>query len=370
MFGYLGAPRACQDRSAQAEYRRYFCGLCNVLAREYGLPARWLINRDSTALALLWGAQTQESPGLTLTTCCNPWGARHALCQWGPGMSYAAAVTLAGLQSRAADNYVDEQGWARWGWAGLAQAGRSVFTRARRSLDALGFDARAVDRNLAEQSALEQAIAAGGADWRRAAEPTAAVYASLVGYPAVLAGRCESQPRFAKLGLHLGRAIYWLDAIQDWSRDQVSGRFNPLPQAGDGKELLLEELDAAGATLDALPLERYRSLLRDVLIRGPRRQARRLLAGDEGAGTEPVDEGAPSPSRRPQRRRVPGASPGPCEQGCSACGDLCYLSDGCCQVTQCCNDCCDQRGCDCCDCGSGDGCCGSCDCPCDSGGTS
>lgn len=373
MFGYLGAPCGCGGDDIRAEYRRYFCGLCNVLAREYGVAARWLINRDATALVLLWAAQTEAVPAISLTTCCNPWGARRALYQSGLGIEFAAAVTVAGLETHAADQRVDERGPAQWGWAAVGWVGRPWFQRARRTLDALRFDVGAITRRLAGQPPLEQAITTGGRDWRLAAEPTAAAVGAIFGHQAVLAGNRNDQPRFVELGERLGRVIYWLDASEDFHRDRIRGRFNPLPDVSAAADVLFPELQAASALLDTSPLARYRSLLADVLIRGPQRRARRLLAGPEEQ-PDPDEEGR---TRRahPVRRRQ--AGPGlcdPCDQWCAACGDLCYFGDSACQGIMCCRDCCQQRDSGCCGCeGCGDGCCDcgsdhSCDCPCDSGG--
>ena len=40
---------------------------------QYGQPARLLINRDSTFVALLAAAQSPAAPTVTLSTRCQPW---------------------------------------------------------------------------------------------------------------------------------------------------------------------------------------------------------------------------------------------------------------------------------------------------------
>ncbi len=365
MFGYFGAPCRCAGAEAQAEYRRYFCGLCNVLAREYGNAARWLINRDATALAVLWAAQTEADPALTVATCCNPWGARRQLCQSGSGMAFAAAVTVVALQSYAADQRADERGPVRWGWAGVGEVGRPLFRRARRALDAVAFDSGAVMQTLAGQAQIERAIRAGQCDWRLAADATANAFSAIVAHQAWLAGNRSAQPAFADLGRRLGRAVYWLDARQDWTQDRRRGRFNPLPHSGAVDEALAAELTAAETILASLPLARHRALLAHILIEGPRQRLRRLLSSDD---LPEQDAGVSGKRRLPRTpREGAGASPGQFEQGCAACGDGCTCCDGCCRSVACCNDCCQQEG----SCGPCDGCCGdSCDCSCDCGGGS
>jgi len=56
MFGHLPAPCRCQIGSRIDLWRSTFCGLCNALVGQYGQPARFLINRDSTFVAMLAAA--------------------------------------------------------------------------------------------------------------------------------------------------------------------------------------------------------------------------------------------------------------------------------------------------------------------------
>lgn len=53
MFGYLDRPCGCVSLDSCATYRAHFCGLRNVQRQTYGLPARFLVNRDSAFIALL-----------------------------------------------------------------------------------------------------------------------------------------------------------------------------------------------------------------------------------------------------------------------------------------------------------------------------
>lgn len=53
MFGFLALPGTCRGEADALVFHRVFCGLCDVLAEDYGLPAVSFINRDSVLIALL-----------------------------------------------------------------------------------------------------------------------------------------------------------------------------------------------------------------------------------------------------------------------------------------------------------------------------
>lgn len=172
MFGYLPAPCHCQVGDQTTVYRSTFCGLCNALARKYGQPARFLINRDSTFVALLAAAQAPEPPALSLSTRCQPWSRPIHVAESGPAPAFAAAVTLCGLQAKLDDERVDERLTKAAASRALAAVSRSRFSRAQANLALNGFPVTDVQQRLAEQSLAESRVAAG-ADLEIAARPTA-----------------------------------------------------------------------------------------------------------------------------------------------------------------------------------------------------
>lgn len=145
MFGYIGAPcSGCQIGAAKV-YRSFFCGLCNRLRGDYGLPARFLVNRDSTFLAIVASARMKEAPCSTESTCCNPLGKKRTHFETGPAVTYAAATTLFGLEMKLRDNAADESGWKRnASTSALSIAARS-FDRARNHLQQFDLDTRAIE---------------------------------------------------------------------------------------------------------------------------------------------------------------------------------------------------------------------------------
>jgi hypothetical protein len=232
MFGYLPAPCRCQIGSQVDVYRSTFCGLCNALAGQYGQPARLLVNRDSTFVALLAAAQAPQTPAATLSTCCQPWRRPVPVFESGSIPAFAGAVTVCGLQAKLDDECVDERGLRAAGCRLLSPLSRTRVGRARATLAASDFPAADISRQLGEQLRVEVRVA-NGADPAEAAQPSARAFGSILEHTARLAGKEGNAEPLFRAGYSLGALAYTLDAYQDLREDRRRGRFNFLAaQAG------------------------------------------------------------------------------------------------------------------------------------------
>jgi len=101
-----------------------------------------------------------------------------------------------------------------------------------------------------------------------------------------------------EFGRHLGRWLYVLDAIDDYSEDVRLGRYNPFAASGGLDDTrraslthaLTAELMAAEAALDLLDLDALpntEGLLRNLLYLGMPRTAQRVLDGESADRTLP-----------------------------------------------------------------------------------
>lgn len=316
-------------------YRAHFCGLCNRLRRDYGLPMRFLVNRDATFLSILGTALHPDSASPVYATCCNPLGIPRPVVQEGDAVSYAAAVTLCGLSAKLDDEVLDRRSRP----AGIACRGlRGVLSRpicrAEATLKGRGFPVAAVRDALSEQSFLEEeACARGRPDLDALCRPSAFAFGQIVAHTGERAGKA-----LERIGESLGRLMYTLDAFVDRQRDERSRQFNPfLLRPGLMEEVpdfLERDLQAISVALGELPLMRHRDVLAEVLGSGLRRTCTAMWSGR--ASGRP---GAPEERKRGKR------------SGQDLCG-------GCCDGWGCCD--CAECGLSCCDC---DGFFCGCDCP-------
>lgn len=400
MFGYLPAPCRCQIGNQADLYRSTFCGLCNALAGQYGQPARLLINRDSTFVALLAAAQSPVAPTVSLSTRCRPWSRPIPVFESGSVPAFAAAVTLCGLQAKLGDEQADERGPRAGGCRVLSALSRKRFDRAQSVLAASDFPVVDIRRQLAEQSRVEKRVVGGG-DPAAAAQPTSRAFGSILAHTARLAGNNSNVEPLVETGRNLGKLIYTLDAFQDLPEDCSRGRFNFLaaqkgsrdPSSDESIRELAREIAAEcqfniRQAWQEVELSRYRPVLEAVLLTGLPAKTEHLLATNAGQGMA-FDEESPEDDEEGGYGDMDSFPENGGEKACSGfhgnCYDCCYWLDCCdcgnsngcgeCGCDGCCcdggrgGDCggSDYSGCDCggCDCGGGDcsgGDCSGCDC--------
>ena len=359
MFGFLPGPQVCCAKSA-ACYRAHFCGLCNVLRRDYGLWARWLINRDSTFLALLGAAQSEASLATSPATCCNPWAQPRDLFQNGSVVHYAAAVTMCGLTAKLDDDAEDERGPRRW----ISTVGRQALdhctTQAVGLLHALDFPVSKVMQALRDDASHRSKCMAVD----EAAQPTASAYEEIVAHTGTLTGANQTTMEALRdIGRQLGFLIYTQDALEDWETDRRKKRFNPFQSLTDVDERRSFVLPRVETSLTSLRqsfarvvLHRNRDLLSSTLVAGAEMRMQRTLHIQKAKDDDPKKR------KRKKREWCDRCDCGGCDcSGCDSGLSCCRHSSGSHGPSP---DCvhCDCNPCD------GNGCeCGACDCSCDCG---
>ena len=356
MFGFVPGPSLCCGRAA-ACYRAHFCGLCNVLRSEYGLWSRFLINRDSTLLALLGSSLLEEPLPTRERTCCNPLAQPKPLHQEGAVMQFVAAATMCGLAAKLQDDVADESGWRRLGSRWGTRLTDGAVGRALGLLHAQDFPVSTV------LCALREDVGARG-DLKLAGQGTATAYGLLFAHCGKLTGHGPSvMESLRRMGEALGLLIYSKDAWDDWRIDQVKGRFNPLShltseaqRTREVQPLVMEQEKNLRAALEELPMKRHSVLIQSILGDGVSARVSEWFAGDD-------------PEKKRKRAEKPGKSKverqGRYRDWCDCCD-----CSSCCDLTSLCrsgrsvncrgcknNDCCDCNPCD------GDGC-GFCGCDC------
>ena len=263
MFGFLYAPSPNCGSAAKSFYQSIFCGLSCKLHSDYHAAARFLVNRDSTFLALAGTALAENDISMQERTCCNPLANKRAICSHHDSLSYAAAVTVSGLATKLEDNAEDEQGWRKH----LPRLASSIIGPARDEatavLNSSNFPTQQVIQTLSQQTEIEQ----GKAGFMESSEPTAQAYGSIFSHLSKINRRSDTTKPLFLLGSSLGRLIYWKDALDDQKSDQRHGRFNPLNHqpAIELPPLIRYEFDQLQSSVTAIPWLRHRTLITSVI---------------------------------------------------------------------------------------------------------
>lgn len=345
MFGFIAAPCSRCHGDAYPAWRGAFCGLARCLGREFGHPARLLVNRDAAFMGLLGISLDPQAPAWKQGTCCNPFARPFGMADAHPAVLHAAAVSVCGLAVKLADDSRDEGPLRR----GMARIGRHLAApatdRAIALLNGSSFPTAGVMACLDGQDAIESA------DPLRADEPTAAAYGLIVSHLAVLLGLPASREPLERTGRALGALVYWRDAWTDRRADARRGRFNPFESVDPGaiRGRIAAAWEGLGAALGTLPWQRHAALL-DGVLRTTGRERETFLELRAESQEERAERKRRKREQRSERRWY---------DGCD-----------CCDVCTCCANsrtggggkggCCDAA----CDCGPGDT--GCCDCnPCD-----
>lgn len=267
MFGYV-TPDKGELKVREFEcYRAMYCGLCMQLKKDYGFVSRLLLNYDLVTVALLAdGLSGQQGCPRARRCVANPIR-RRCMQHNTDGLRLAADALVLTCWYKLADDLADE-GLAR---RAAAWALRLLLGRARKKAAAARPQ---LDQALAGQTARQQAMEkAGCAHPDEAAEPTGQMTAAIF---AACAATPEQEHILRRMGLFLGKILYWLDAAEDFGQDQRRGRYNVFIRMGLSREKAAETAAlqcrlAAGEVArcyNLLELKLNRPLLDNILFLG------------------------------------------------------------------------------------------------------
>lgn len=214
MFGYV-LPQTAELRVREWHaYRAYYCGLCKELQREYGFLPRMLLNYDLVLPALLAdGAAGQAAPMRPERCIANP-AVRRPMCAGSAGLRLAADALVLTAYYKLCDDVADEHFGKRLAAGALRWLLRPQAAKAAAHRPALDDVMRT---QTAAQQALEQRKSQSADE---AADPTARMT------QAIFAEAVPGSRAAARMGLFVGKIIYYLDAAEDFEKDVHSGAYN------------------------------------------------------------------------------------------------------------------------------------------------
>ena len=216
MYGYF-RPHKPELRVREFErYQAVYCGLCHELSKKYGFCARFMVNYDAASFIILL-QDGKEGDRLTQRRCpANPLRKRPSLeCGRLSGFFAAASVIL--FYNKLLDDIRDGGFWERL----RARMLRLVCARAfKRAADELPDFAGLVQSELDRLTAIESQNGPG--------DHAADCFANIVAGFAAVSAEPDMARIYAQLLYHVGRAIYYIDALDDFEKDASAGLYNPL----------------------------------------------------------------------------------------------------------------------------------------------
>ena len=252
VFGYVTPDKGEMKVREYECYRAVYCGLCMQLKADYGFVSRMLLNYDLVTVALLADGISGEKGAPCMKRCMASPLRRRCMHAGTGGLRLAAASLVLLSWYKLADDLEDEPLARRFASGAL----RLLLFRAHKKAAAAQPE---LDRLLAEQTACQQKLErAGCANPDEAAEPTGRMTAAIL-------EKCAARPEDAhilgRMGLFLGKILYWLDAAEDFDKDREKGRYNVFLRMGLDRAAAIEQA-ALQCRLAAGEVARCYNLLR------------------------------------------------------------------------------------------------------------
>jgi len=259
MFGYVRPCRPELKIKDDAFFKAYYCGVCKALGKRSGPLCRGLLRYDLAFLAVVQDGVKNDSRMQTLR--CPVKGSKLNMMQ-GDSISFAADAHILLSAAKMRDDRRDGKHASLLLSPILSPAEKKIAARHPELVKELGDMMR-------EQDELEKA---GCKDPDDAAEPFARFLAALFAYQMPK----EAQPSLRFMGYNIGKWIYWLDALDDYDKDEKKGSYNVWRAAGYSRKaacdwalpLLMQCISQAQLCCDLLDTDKTQMLIDNVLIEG------------------------------------------------------------------------------------------------------
>ena len=240
MFGYIKPNR---DEMKVKEYNAYqaiYCGLCKCMGQCVSCSARFTLRYDFVFLTLLRAALCKEKISFDRGRCfVHPFKKRvYALSNDSLIFCAKAGALLSYYQLE--DHLWDHKGPHKWKYKALLIPAKRMLHK----VDSLSALEQSVASHLHRLHELEAAK-------EQSADAPAEIFGRLLGEIASF-GLPASEGRIAyEICFHMGKWIYFADALDDLEKDQKTGNYNPF-LVYDDKELN----QIAEFVIDAMVMER------------------------------------------------------------------------------------------------------------------
>ena len=220
MLGYVKVDKGELKVREYDAYTGYYCGVCKSIGRRYGQLPRFVLSYDAAFLGVMLGALDDAPDKLEWEHCIAHHIQKKPIIR-NAAVDYAADVMLILAWYKLADDVNDENSMS-------ARAAMAVFRGVHRKLyDKYPELCDSMETRLGELTALEHEHCDS---LDRVADSFAKIMEDIFA-EGVRRIYGEDDPRaetMGRIGYHMGKWIYLVDAIDDIEENLASGAYNPL----------------------------------------------------------------------------------------------------------------------------------------------
>lgn len=272
MLGYVTADKPELKMREYEVYSGYYCGVCKSIGRRYGQLPRMVLSYDAAFLALLLAGLSGEADEPAREHCLvHPIKKKTIVSN--EAIDYAADVMLILAWYKLLDDANDEgKLYARTAIATL----KGIYRKLESARPEL---CRKVAQHLSDLTELEKSKCTS---LDQAAEEFAKIMEAILEEGPVPENFRETEA-MKRIGYHLGKWIYLMDAIDDIEENIESGAYNPLLYRFDyqpGEEdfrgrimdtcrfNLFHYLGEIANAVDLLPLKKNKGVIENIIYKG------------------------------------------------------------------------------------------------------
>lgn len=288
MFGYVQPYIPNLTVGDYEYYRAAYCGLCRSMGQVCGAGANLTLSYDGVFLSLLRMLMMKDSPECERHRCPYSPLVKKNMLVGSPDVDFSAGAMGALAALKLEDDVTDESGLRRL-CALLCRIPAKKWTERAEDHD-LGITGKLRDKlaifYTAEHGLSSVEFSDAGID------DCAEAFGEIVGMLAARGIEFENYAIAYSIGRHVGRWIYCIDALDDFSEDAKKGRYNVLTSAygttldADEKMtlecILRDESDSALAMLDLADVDEHSRpyrIVKNILAEGMPRVARAVIDG-------------------------------------------------------------------------------------------
>ncbi len=279
MFGYV-KPLVPELKVKEYElYKSAYCGLCRTMGKKTGCFSKMTLNYDFVFLVLLRKVAEKRSGEIKMRRCVAHPLKRRPMLEIDDSLIYCARTSVMLTKLKLQDNVNDTHGFKKF-LARIVALVSIFFKKTDKNLLPLETQLKECIETLTK---LEK-------ENTDSIDTVADIFGRLLSAVASYALEGNEAQMCAKIGYHLGKWIYIIDAIDDFSDDIKTNSFNPIvnsfgKELGDFEKNLLKtglmlELDELSNALCSLDFSHHRDVegvLKNIIYLGMVKSTNDLL---------------------------------------------------------------------------------------------
>lgn len=219
MFGYIKTYKPEMKIREYDAYKAVYCSICKQLRKDYGLFARFTLSYDYTFLAMMRMTTSSACVSVKKGRCpFNPMAKCNNICTDDTSLEYACAVAMMMVYFKWKDTKADE-GFGKkiiaWAFSPSVKRWYKKAVKRYPNIEEIMIN---YDR---EQNRVEKET---GISFDEFPHPTADSLGKLFSFG--IESQATSRILYT-IGYNVGKWVYLMDALDDYSKDIKKDRFNP-----------------------------------------------------------------------------------------------------------------------------------------------